>query len=241
VARQAFSLLKEGIRINAHLPGPDRTRSPRRTRICGSASVRTIGARVGVEASTPLEQAYPSCLMQRRRRCDHRHHHDHRRRLHQLGDHRLVPARRSGRPVPARPDVGVGARPPPRRCAVWRARAPDRRWTRADRHLVSHRWRTHGHDSKPGPGPGERHVFRDLVGRLSIGGRAPRLGPHRRRDARSREPGTCAFRYSQSGPTRSPVSSRSTRSPHGSGHPRADIHLFVRHRARASSTESGGS
>jgi NAD(P)-dependent dehydrogenase (short-subunit alcohol dehydrogenase family) len=59
VARRAMSLLKQGIRINAICPGPTDTplaRANEETWLGFGADYR---AEVGVEASTPLEQAYP--------------------------------------------------------------------------------------------------------------------------------------------------------------------------------------
>lgn len=59
VARQAYSFLKQGIRINAICPGP--TETP--LAIANKETWLTFGAdyrdAVGVDASTPLEQAYP--------------------------------------------------------------------------------------------------------------------------------------------------------------------------------------
>lgn len=59
VAREAFGLLKRGIRINAILPGPTDTplaRANADTWLTFGADYRT---EVGIEASTPQEQAYP--------------------------------------------------------------------------------------------------------------------------------------------------------------------------------------
>jgi NAD(P)-dependent dehydrogenase (short-subunit alcohol dehydrogenase family) len=59
VAREAFGLLKRGIRINATLPGPTDTPLAR----ANADTWLTFGAdyreEAGVEASTPMEQAYP--------------------------------------------------------------------------------------------------------------------------------------------------------------------------------------
>ncbi len=59
VARDAINLLKRGIRINAILPGPTDTPLAR----ANADTWLTFGAdyreAVGIEASTPLEQAYP--------------------------------------------------------------------------------------------------------------------------------------------------------------------------------------
>ena len=60
VARQAMPFLKEGIRINAICPGPDRyPAGPGEQGACGSASAPTTAKRSGIEAATPLEQAFP--------------------------------------------------------------------------------------------------------------------------------------------------------------------------------------
>jgi NAD(P)-dependent dehydrogenase (short-subunit alcohol dehydrogenase family) len=59
VAREAFRLLQRGIRINAILPGPTDTplaRANAETWLGFGADYREA---VGIEASTPLEQAYP--------------------------------------------------------------------------------------------------------------------------------------------------------------------------------------
>jgi NAD(P)-dependent dehydrogenase (short-subunit alcohol dehydrogenase family) len=59
VAREAFGLLKRGIRINAILPGPTNTplaQANKETWLTFGADYRE---EAGIEASTPLEQAYP--------------------------------------------------------------------------------------------------------------------------------------------------------------------------------------
>ena len=59
VAREAFGFLKQGIRINAILPGPTNTplaRANAETWLGFGADYRED---LGVEASTPLDQAYP--------------------------------------------------------------------------------------------------------------------------------------------------------------------------------------
>lgn len=59
VARQAFPLLKRGIRINAICPGPTDTplaQANKELWLGFGADYRTD---VGIEASTPMEQAYP--------------------------------------------------------------------------------------------------------------------------------------------------------------------------------------
>jgi NAD(P)-dependent dehydrogenase (short-subunit alcohol dehydrogenase family) len=59
VAREAFPMLKRGIRINATLPGPTNTPLAQ----ANADTWLTFGAdyreEAGIEASTPLEQAYP--------------------------------------------------------------------------------------------------------------------------------------------------------------------------------------
>jgi NAD(P)-dependent dehydrogenase (short-subunit alcohol dehydrogenase family) len=59
VARQAFPLLKEGIRINAICPGPTDTPLAQANREMWLGFGEDYRAEVGVEPSTPLEQAYP--------------------------------------------------------------------------------------------------------------------------------------------------------------------------------------
>jgi NAD(P)-dependent dehydrogenase (short-subunit alcohol dehydrogenase family) len=63
VAREALPLLKRGIRINATLPGPTNTPLAR----ANADTWLTFGAEyrdtVGIEASTPLEQAYPLAFL----------------------------------------------------------------------------------------------------------------------------------------------------------------------------------
>ena len=59
VAREAFGLLKKGVRINAILPGPTDTplaQANKETWLGFGADYR---GETGIEASTPLEQAYP--------------------------------------------------------------------------------------------------------------------------------------------------------------------------------------
>jgi NAD(P)-dependent dehydrogenase (short-subunit alcohol dehydrogenase family) len=63
VAREAFGLLKRGVRINAILPGPTDTplaQANKETWLGFGADYR---GEVGVEAATPLEQAYPLVLL----------------------------------------------------------------------------------------------------------------------------------------------------------------------------------
>jgi NAD(P)-dependent dehydrogenase (short-subunit alcohol dehydrogenase family) len=59
VAREAFGLLQRGVRINAIMPGPTDTplaRANKETWLTFGADYREAA---GIEASTPLEQAYP--------------------------------------------------------------------------------------------------------------------------------------------------------------------------------------
>jgi NAD(P)-dependent dehydrogenase (short-subunit alcohol dehydrogenase family) len=59
VARQAFPLLKQGIRINAICPGPTDTPLAQANKEMWLGFGSDYRGEVGVEASTPLEQAYP--------------------------------------------------------------------------------------------------------------------------------------------------------------------------------------
>ena len=60
VASQAFPMVKRGIRINAICPGPtDTPLAQANKETVARRSAPTTGARLGVETSTPLEQAYP--------------------------------------------------------------------------------------------------------------------------------------------------------------------------------------
>jgi NAD(P)-dependent dehydrogenase (short-subunit alcohol dehydrogenase family) len=59
VARKAFGLLKRGIRINAILPGPTDTPLAQANREMWLEFGADYRAEAGIEASTPLEQAYP--------------------------------------------------------------------------------------------------------------------------------------------------------------------------------------
>ncbi len=59
VASQAFPLLKRGIRINAICPGPTDTPLAQANKEMWLGFGADYRAEVGVEASTPLEQAYP--------------------------------------------------------------------------------------------------------------------------------------------------------------------------------------
>ena len=59
VAREAFSLLKKGIRINAILPGPTNTPLAQANAELWLGFGADYRDEAGIEASTPLEQAYP--------------------------------------------------------------------------------------------------------------------------------------------------------------------------------------
>src|SRR6476659_8697636 len=59
VARVAFPLLKQGIRINAICPGPTDTPLAQANKEMWLGFGSDYRADAGIEASTPLEQAYP--------------------------------------------------------------------------------------------------------------------------------------------------------------------------------------
>ncbi len=59
VAREAFPLLKEGVRINAILPGPTNTPLAQANAEQWLGFGSDYRDECGIEASTPLEQAYP--------------------------------------------------------------------------------------------------------------------------------------------------------------------------------------
>jgi NAD(P)-dependent dehydrogenase (short-subunit alcohol dehydrogenase family) len=59
VAREAMPLLKKGIRINAVCPGPTDTPLAQANKEMWLGFGSDYRAEVGIEASTPLEQAYP--------------------------------------------------------------------------------------------------------------------------------------------------------------------------------------
>ncbi|HKY64985.1 MAG TPA: SDR family oxidoreductase [Acidimicrobiales bacterium] len=59
VASQAFELLKRGVRINAILPGPTNTPLAQANKEQWLGFGADYREEVGIEASTPLEQAYP--------------------------------------------------------------------------------------------------------------------------------------------------------------------------------------
>ena len=104
VAREAMSFLKQGIRINAICPGPTDTPLAQANKDMWLGFGADYRAEVGVEAATPLEQAYPLVFL-----CsdaagrDHRPDDDHRLRLLRRGHDRVVPRRDAGRQLPPRP------------------------------------------------------------------------------------------------------------------------------------------
>ncbi len=59
VASQAFPLLKQGIRINATCPGPTETPLAQANKETWLAFGSDYRGELGIEASTPIEQAYP--------------------------------------------------------------------------------------------------------------------------------------------------------------------------------------
>jgi NAD(P)-dependent dehydrogenase (short-subunit alcohol dehydrogenase family) len=59
VAREAFGLLKKGIRINSILPGPTDTPLAQANKEMWLGFGAVYRAETGIEAATPLEQAYP--------------------------------------------------------------------------------------------------------------------------------------------------------------------------------------
>jgi NAD(P)-dependent dehydrogenase (short-subunit alcohol dehydrogenase family) len=59
VGREALALLKKGVRINAILPGPTDTPLAQANRDMWLGFGADYRAEAGIEASTPLEQAYP--------------------------------------------------------------------------------------------------------------------------------------------------------------------------------------
>jgi NAD(P)-dependent dehydrogenase (short-subunit alcohol dehydrogenase family) len=105
-----LSMMKRGIRINAICPGPTDTPLAQANKEMWLGFGSDFRGEIGVEASTPLDQAYPLVFLCSDAALGHqRHHHDHRRRLHQLGHHRDVPARDRGRQLPARSVLMSGA------------------------------------------------------------------------------------------------------------------------------------
>jgi NAD(P)-dependent dehydrogenase (short-subunit alcohol dehydrogenase family) len=63
VAREAFGLLKQGIRINAILPGPTDTPLAQANKEQWLGFGADYRAEVGTQPSTPLEQAYPLAFL----------------------------------------------------------------------------------------------------------------------------------------------------------------------------------
>ena len=59
VAREAYSMLKQGIRINAICPGPTDTPLAQANKEMWLGFGADFREETGIEASTPLEQAYP--------------------------------------------------------------------------------------------------------------------------------------------------------------------------------------
>ena len=59
MAREAFPLLKQGIRINAICPGPTDTPLAQANKEMWLGFGADYREEAGIEASTPLEQAYP--------------------------------------------------------------------------------------------------------------------------------------------------------------------------------------
>jgi NAD(P)-dependent dehydrogenase (short-subunit alcohol dehydrogenase family) len=59
VARQAMPLLKQGVRVNAICPGPTDTPLAQANKELWLGFGSDYRAEIGIEASTPLEQAYP--------------------------------------------------------------------------------------------------------------------------------------------------------------------------------------
>jgi NAD(P)-dependent dehydrogenase (short-subunit alcohol dehydrogenase family) len=59
VAREAMGFLKRGIRINAIMPGPTNTPLARANADLWLTFAQDYRDEVGIEASTPMEQAYP--------------------------------------------------------------------------------------------------------------------------------------------------------------------------------------
>lgn len=59
VSREAFALLKEGIRINAICPGPTDTPLAQANKDLWLGFASDYRGELGIEPSTPLEQAYP--------------------------------------------------------------------------------------------------------------------------------------------------------------------------------------
>ena len=108
VAREAFPLLKQGIRINAICPGPTDTPLAQANAEMWLGFGADFREETGIEASTPLEQAYPLVFL-----CS-----DAAAAISGItlisdvgyvssGHHQRVPAGQRGRRVPARPQLGL--------------------------------------------------------------------------------------------------------------------------------------
>ena len=103
VSLQAFPMLKRGIRINAICPGPTDTPLAQANKEMWLGFGADYREALGIEASTPLEQAYPLVFL-----CSDAAAAvngvilDHRRRLHELGCHRVVPGSDRRGQLPAR-------------------------------------------------------------------------------------------------------------------------------------------
>ncbi len=90
-----MSFLKQGIRINAICPGPTDTPLAQANKEMWLGFGADYRAEVGVEAATPLEQAYPLVfLCSDGRGCDHGHDDDHGCRVLQRRHDGVVPRRR---------------------------------------------------------------------------------------------------------------------------------------------------
>ncbi len=112
VARQAFPLLKQGIRINAICPGPTDTPLAQANKEMWLGFGADYRGEVGIEASTPAGAGVsPRVPLQRGGRCDLGRHHGHRRRLLQLRYHRVVPSGHANREVPAGQVLAPSLRP----------------------------------------------------------------------------------------------------------------------------------
>ena len=108
MAREAFPLLKQGIRINAICPGPTDTPLAQANAEMWLGFGADFREETGIEASTPLEQAYPLVFL-----CS-----DAAAAISGItlisdvgyvssGITGLVPAGHAGRRVPARPQLGL--------------------------------------------------------------------------------------------------------------------------------------